>query len=603
MKGTVVSVWLNTIEKIYGNEIKRSAMESIGWSTSKMISPLDDIKDDEIFSLIAKVGTLTGNDVKKVWRTIGQNNITEFAKWFPSYFERSNLKSFMMAMDNVHAQLTKMIKGAVPPRLIPEEIDERTFIITYQSKRGLTDYMLGLLEGGAKFFNEKMDYTVLEENKLPDGTKVMKIKIQTEKGTSSKRRFAFSSFMSLGFIHSRGSKIAIFPTLISVIGTLVLSDFNFINASIMGVLVFASTFITARLINIPSQSVDIELQKMKNLNFEDNFYGITGDHYENTFQQINNLRDQLKEDLIFIKGGVDDIHNFNKKFLEVSANMGSVADVISSNVKEVAEGASHQATETETSVGILSQNMRILNELTEEEITRKTQLEDAIKDIEDSFRDLQNVATKLGDVKNSFAEVNKQGQQLSHKVNAIISIVSTVESIAEQTNLLALNASIEAARAGEMGRGFSVVAEEIRTLAENSKEAVNTINSNLRQFISDVNSMTTQVSDQFNELEDGNKKLDLVADKNQAATSKISNVAEGIVELSDKLSSETQKISSVFENMHTLAAIAEENSASAQEMSANVFEFTEQIKTFSDYIGELEKLSINLRTELKKYKL
>lgn len=55
--------------------------------------------------------------------------------------------------------------------------------------------------------------------------------------------------------------------------------------------------------------------------------------------------------------------------------------------------------------------------------------------------------------------------------------------------------------------------------------------------------------------------------------------------------------------MHTLAAIAEENSASSEEMSANVMEFTEQIKTFSEYIGELEKLSVNLRTELKKYRI
>ncbi|MGB3366259.1 MAG: hypothetical protein WBA54_02110 [Acidaminobacteraceae bacterium] len=59
----------------------------------------------------------------------------------------------------------------------------------------------------------------------------------------------------------------------------------------------------------------------------------------------------------------------------------------------------------------------------------------------------------------------------------------------------------------------------------------------------------------------------------------------------------------MFENMHTLAAIAEENSASSEEMSANVMEFTEQIKTFSEYIGELEKLSVNLRTELKKYRI
>lgn len=602
MKGTVVSIWLGTIEKIYGAEVKRKAMTSVNWPTDKMISPLDDIVDKEIFSLVEEVSRITGKSYNEVWRTIGQNNIENFSKWFPSYFERSTLKGFLMMMDTIHAQLTKMIKGATPPRLIPEEIDENTFTITYISKRGLTDYLQGLMEGASKHFNEKMDMEVLEHVKNADGSTQMTMKIRTEKGTNSKKHFRLSKLLSLGFIKTIPLKIAIFPT-IFVTATALLLGIGWIQGGILAVVTFLVTMGIAGVTTAPVMLAIENIEQLGKLNFENDIDVRTGDNQEIIFDELNKTRGIFREDFLLFKGGIDDIHNFNQKFLDVSQNLASVANIISGNVKEVAEGATHQAVETEKSVTILSENMDVLHKLTAEEVKRKEQLEEAVSDIESAFLDLEKVTQKLNDVKNDFAHVNQQGINMSNKVNDIIQIVKTVESIAEQTNLLALNASIEAARAGEMGRGFSVVAEEIRKLAEDSKNAVNTINTSLKQFIDDVNSMAGLVTSQFKELEDGSSKLEQVAQGNRAATDKISDVADGIVELSEKLANETNKISSVFENMHTLAAIAEENSASSQQMSDNVSEFTEQIGSFTEYIHEMEKLSINLRKELQKYKI
>ncbi|SHK58039.1 hypothetical protein [Paramaledivibacter caminithermalis] len=86
-------------------------------------------------------------------------------------------------------------------------------------------------------------------------------------------------------------------------------------------------------------------------------------------------------------------------------------------------------------------------------------------------------------------------------------------------------------------------------------------------------------------------------------TIKITNVSNGIVELVDKLTYETKKISEVFENIHSLAAIAEENSASSEEMSASVTEYSHKITELLDYVEQLEGLTLNLKAELKKYKI
>lgn len=603
MKGTVVSIWLDTIENVWGKDIRNNALESVGWRTDIMISPLDNIDDKEIFAVVDNVAAQKGIPSSKVWRTIGQNNIVSFSKWFPSFFERSSLKAFMMMMDSVHAQLTKMIKGAKPPRLIPEEIDNHTFTITYQSSRGMFDYMIGLLEGGAEYFNEKMEYEIFDKSELPDGRKQMILKIKVEKGTNEYKTFGASRLLSLwGITKYIPLKIAFIPAIVTATTAGLLSG-DWVAGGVSGLVTLFAVMMTARLVWAPTMTAVDEVSKMGELKFDSNLIVKTRDSYEEIFGEIQNVKDALKEDFILFKGGVDDIHNFNMKFKTVAQNLTDVSEIISTNVQEVAEGATHQATETERSVNILSENIRILNELSQEEIARKDNLEQSVQDIEESFKELEQVSSNLNVTRERFAGVNKRGQDLAEKVQDIISIVGTVESIAEQTNLLALNASIEAARAGEHGRGFAVVAEEVRKLAEDSKDAVNTINENLQHFTEEVHTMVKEVSDQFTALDEGNQKLTVVSDNNRQATGQIAEVADGIVALSERLSSETKKVSEVFENMHTLAAIAEENSASSQEMSANVQEFSGQLLDFNSYIGELEKLSVNLKTELQKYQL
>lgn len=601
MKGSVVSVWISTLGSIYGQDIVDKAFANNGWQVGKVIKPLDDVKDDEIFGFISWIGKEVGEKPEEIWRELGRNNIDTFSNWYPSFFQRPNFKSFLVMMDMVHAQLTKMIKGANPPRLIPEEISDREVIITYKSKRGMFDYLYGLMEGGARFFNEK--YEVDELSRTKEGElHVMKLKVTFEKDSKRKYNYRINRILSLGFIKSISLKMSLFTALSVLISGYVITG-NLVDSGILSVVVLVVSYILNRLLNRPVIQLQSELMEIGKLKFDENVYVYSNDEYEQIFKEVNYIKKKLSEDFVGFKGGVDDIHNFNMKFNEVAGKMRSASDTISETVGEVANGAQHQAEETEGSVNTLTENVETLKRLSEEELSRKDDLEDAVNNIQKSYHELIEVTKRINNVKDSFEVINNQGNELAKRVEDIISIVSTVEAIAEQTNLLALNASIEAARAGEQGRGFAVVADEIRQLAENSKDAVTTINGSLNVFIQDVNGMIGQVSNQYENLEESNTSLELVSDNNQVATNRIKEVSEGIAEISENLSDETIKISNIFENMHTLAAIAEENSASSQEMSATVSEFSEEIASFTNYVRELEKLSINLRNDLEKYKI
>lgn len=601
MKGTVISTWINSLRSIYGNDIVNNALRRIGWAENRIISPLEEISDSEPKSLVAEISKQVGKNENEIWRSIGKHNIQSFSKWFPSYFERSSLKSFLMMMDDVHTQLTRMIKGAVPPRLFATDLGEKELEIKYVSKRGMFDYFLGLLEGSAEFFKEKIEIKELDRGS-ENGHSMLRVHLKLEKGFRTSKNYTLSRLLSLGILKKLTLKISFITGILTAPVSLLLAD-NMLDAGIMTLSTFVLSAIVTAIALAPLNSIKKELLNLNELDFSSFNSMKTGDELEDLQERINRIKETMQKDFLFLKGGNDDMYSFTKAFSDIAANMKTVSDGISDIVQDVANGAVHQAEETEKSVDIIGANMDALSKIADEELQSSEQLKTAVSSIKQSALETQGVAKMLLNVKDNFSHVNTQGVELSRRVADIMNIVTTVESIADQTNLLSLNAAIESARAGEMGRGFAVVAGEIRGLAENSKTAVKTINENLQLFTDEVSKLVAQINAQFKQLEESNRTLEKVATDNTDSTEKIATVAGSIVKLVEEMSAQTLQLSNVFENVHSLAAIAQENSASSQEMSANVIEYSNKIKELTSYIEELEKLSQNFKTELRRYKI
>lgn len=603
MKGTLVSIWLTTLTRLYGENTKNEVLKAAGWNPNRIITPLEEVNDDEIKKIIADFARKQNLTTEELYRNLGRNNVQSFREWFPSYFETNTAMGFLMMMDTVHTQLTKMIAGAKPPRLIPVPIDEKNFHMVYKSKRGLQHYLMGLIEGVGQHFGEMIQAEILEERIEEDGH-VVKIHLAFEKSPKHMKKYQFSRVLSLGALKSISVKAALIPSVISGMTVLFLQGTE--NLGILlgtPLVVFGSTLFSTMLLLRPLKDISNEVESIKKLNLSQELKVVSADCFEQILKNISEAKGILKEEFTYYRGGMDDLYSFIGKFSKVAKNLSDVSELIAGSVEEVAEGAQHQATETESSVSILAENIEVLNSITAQEREGKSSLEDAVKQIELSFKAIEMVGENLNQVQMNFSKVNDQGKDLGAKVKNIISIVGTVESIAEQTNLLALNASIEAARAGEMGRGFNVVAEEIRKLAEDSKSSVSTINSRLNEFILGVNEMVQKVNDQYGQLDAGTKTMANVTADSRNAARRIHAVSDSISKSSTQLSLETEKINQVFDNVHKLAAIAEENSASSQEMSANVTSFAGEISALTENIDELEKVVLFLKNELRRYQL
>lgn len=603
MKGTIVSTWLNSLRDIFDDEIVNTAIDAIGWDEDRVITPLEDIADEEVFQVFEEVSKLSNMPVTEIWNKVGKQNIYSFHKWFPSYFERHSLKGFLMMMDDVHNQLTKLIKGASPPRLIPKDINENEFEITYISQRKLFDYFLGLLEGSGTFFNEKLEFKVLEKGISEDGRPMLRVHIKTEKSTDTIINSFASKFLSFGLFKSLPSKISIVPAIVTFLISTFMGNSSLPANIIISAVSFVTTYIVSSIVTKPIDNINIEINKLKDHDFASKTTLKTNDTIEKVFDHINHAKEIIKKDFLFLKGGTDDMTKFVEHFTQIAHTMESFSDSISSIVHEVAVSATNQAGETESAVYELDEYINRLNRIVDEEREGKNQLEDATLDLQRSFNEIEEATGLINEVKYNFADVNHQGREISSQAAKILEISSTVEGIAEQTNLLALNAAIEAARAGELGRGFTVVADEIRKLAEDSKDAVGEINDNLVFFIKQIESLVNKIQSQYDQLETSNETLEKVTVNNQASTNKILEVSDVIVRLINELSSETERLNLVVRNIHSLSSIAQENSASSEEMSANVTQYTEKVTDLSNNIALFETLIGNFKNELKKYKI
>ena len=138
--------------------------------------------------------------------------------------------------------------------------------------------------------------------------------------------------------------------------------------------------------------------------------------------------------------------------------------------------------------------------------------------------------------------------RLSADSSKIASVVDVIRSIAEQTNLLALNAAIEAARAGEQGRGFAVVADEVRTLAQRTQEST----AHIQDIISNLSKAT----------DDAGQRMDNCQNLVERSVSEMENVRNALASIS-------HSVSSIDQMSHQIAAAAEEQSSMAVEIERN----------------------------------
>lgn len=362
-------------------------------------------------------------------------------------------------------------------------------------------------------------------------------------------------------------------------------------------------FLKARIIN-PVKLVSNEVCKIASgdLTVEDikvNVKDEIGDLASSFNIMKNNLRklvEQVRIDSEKIAVSSEQLfHNTEETEKNIQELVLSIENIASSSSNSAQVGLETSRGVEEAAIGIqrIAESASIVSEHSADSSQEAIQGNDAI----------QNAISQMQSITESVQSSTAIVQNLGERTKEIGTIIGAITGISEQTNLLALNAAIEAARAGEHGKGFAVVADEVRKLAEQSKDSANQIVEVLKEIQDETEEGIKSMVNVTKEVNTGEAVLNQAGDSFRKIVESIQNVTEQIQEVSaasEEVSASSEEVTAAVEEMSNQAKLTSEGT---EVMKSETREQLASIQEVSSAAGILSKLAIDLQENVKSFKI
>ena len=300
----------------------------------------------------------------------------------------------------------------------------------------------------------------------------------------------------------------------------------------------------------------------------------------------------------------DNVNQTNQTILSIanqSLEASNQANVIARTTMEIASGAENSAGAVQKTAEVVEGVVKLATEVEQKAKTSEALSIELVHGLTSSSEVIHSLITGIESLAGEHHDSLQTVKKLEEDAGKIEEVIRLVGDIAGQTNLLALNASIEAARAGEYGRGFSVVAEEVRLLADQSAGAVQRISGLIETIQREVRHVVAQITGQ---VETVNKEVTKGTETNEALvqmTKGVHEMAASTSEISCLVKEQLEEIKAFSYQLGEVSAIAEETSAGTEEVTAATQEQTAVITEVKDLTIELEKQAKKLKESITQF--
>lgn len=335
----------------------------------------------------------------------------------------------------------------------------------------------------------------------------------------------------------------------------------------------------------------------------ENLYVETQDEIGTLAESINDMKKQLRN-------LINDVSNTAEKVAasseELTANTSQASEMVhqvAQNASEMNEGAEKQ-TRTIDDLQETVDNMRVTmhelhasaREMGEVAKVSREKAADGKEKVDFSIEQIKNIANQS----NASAQVV---ENLGKRSKEIETIVDTISDIAAQTNLLALNAAIEAARAGEHGRGFAVVSDEVRKLAEQSATAAQNISELIQTILNDTNSAIESMKLGTASVEEGSKSVAATGEAFATIEEQVENLNQNVQKSINFIESVNTASHQISDAMETLQKISKVSADEVQSVSAATEEESATIQEISESGKQLAELAQEMQNDVQKFQV
>ncbi|AKA68303.1 methyl-accepting chemotaxis protein [Clostridium scatologenes] len=471
-------------------------------------------------------------------------------------------------IDNYEKTLLSKEENAIFPQL---KKDRSTY------KEAFTAVIKLIDENNYKGAQEKFsDITTARAKIYEDMDNLIKINSdQADKADTQNRSTYKSSFISTIIIGVLGLVFAIIIGLFIAI---------MISKQIKKVLIFAEALGEGDL----SKSIEVDRK----------------DEIGNLGKALNKACENMKELISSIMDSSGDISSSSEELSATTEEITSMMEAANESTEQISQGAQELSSTTEG----VNESMQDISTSTGELLNRSTDAKNSSEAISKRAIDIKEKAAK--NIKDGEIIYNEKRNNIIKSiedgkvVEEVKIMADSIGSIAEQTNLLALNAAIEAARAGEQGKGFAVVADEVRDLAEQSSQAVTNIQSMVSQVKNAFDSLSRSGQDILQYMESIVKpSYELLMNTGvqyEKDSEYIRDMSEKISNLSDKMNDSVGNISDSIQN---ISATSQQSAAGSEEVTSSISEITKAVSEVSKSAQSQAELAQKLNEMVQKFKI
>ena len=443
-----------------------------------------------------------------------------------------------------------------------------------------------------KIFADELSQKVLDTKETTNFNYIYENKNLVEVSTPIISAVGIAGYVRIGFdLTPMEDKLTSF-----IIDILVTSIFCII-ISVIFIIIIAKMFTKGirKIASATNNLADGDLTKEININSSDEI-GVLCNSFDMAIKELN----ILIKSIIVIS---DDVNNVGKEISNNSSNSVAISDLMVATIGDVVNGLNEQSRVINNTTSIILGMDNLIQEINYKADIVKNTSNNTVAAAQEGGKSVDFTVIKINEINiivNQLSAIVKELERKSSKISEILNVMSQISS---QTNLLALNASIEAARAGEHGKGFSVVAEEIRKLAEQSTLASKEISNLVHEIQESTGKVIQSTEENFTKVLEGTAAINKTQSIFQNIIVAAEQASDKIKEISQATDDQANNSKEVINAMNSLANASVEGVESADIILSCIKEQNEKLIQNESSTKTLDNIASELQNKVKQFKV